>query len=216
MIGLIHKDLGENADAATAYREAQGRDLAPAVRQEVRVELAETLIGQLDYPAALQALDDLGAGWSANALAAGLRGECLWGLARVDEARALLDKALSQHPVDGRLLRLRGQVHVHDGQPERAAELLEKAVGLDPQDHLSRYQLAHAYTQLGRAEDAARQQERVKEIRGQLKVLTQLSKAAMDAPWDADVRLRLAEVCDRAGRTELAQMWRRAARACPP
>src|SRR5262249_26461801 len=133
-----------------------------------------------------------------------------------DEARALLDKALAQHPTDGRLLRLRGQVYLSDRQPEQAATLLEKAVALDAQDPLSRHQLALAYTQLGRSGDAAAQQERVKESRDRMALLTQLSKEAMDKPWDARVRLRLAEVCTQAGRADLAEMWRRAAQACPP
>ena len=45
-------------------------------------------------------------------------------------------------------------------------------------------------------------------------LLTRLSKEAMDSPWDAEVRLRLAEVCEQMGRSDLAEMWRRAAQAC--
>jgi tetratricopeptide (TPR) repeat protein len=214
-MGLIWKDLSKHADAAAAYQEALRRDLKPAVRLEVRLELAEELVRLRDYPAALQALDDPEADRPEGVVALGLRGQCLWGLSRGDEARALLDKALERYPSDSGLLRLRAQIHLADLQPEAAASLLEKAVQRDPQDHLSRYQLALAYSQQNRAEDAAAQQERVKEIRGQLEMLTRLSKEAMDKPWDAEVRFRLAEVCAQAGLADLSAMWRRAAEACP-
>ncbi len=213
-IGLIRKDLSHHAEAVAAYREALARDLKPAVRQEVRLELAEELVRLHDFSTALQILDDPEADRPENAVALGLRGQCLWGLSQVDAARALLDKALGRYPTDSSLLRQRAQIHLTDQQPDRAAALLEKAVAKDPQDHLSRYQLAQAYTQLNRTEDAARQQEQVKEIRSRLELLTQLSKEAMDKPWDAEVRIRLAEVCARAGRADLAAMWQRAAQAC--
>jgi tetratricopeptide (TPR) repeat protein len=213
-IGLIDKDLAQNADAVAAYRKALGRELNPTVREEVRLELAEVLVKQLDYQAALEVLDRPAPDTLESVRAMGLRAECLSGLSRADEARDVLDRALQRDPSDGLLLRLRGQMYLSDGQPEQAAALLEKAVALDPQDDLSRYQLALAYSRMNREKDAAEQQERVKEIRDRLELLTRLSKEAMDRPWEADVRLRLAEVCQQSGRANLAQMWRRAAEAC--
>jgi tetratricopeptide (TPR) repeat protein len=215
-IGFIYKDLQKHAEAIAAYHEALRRDLTATVRQEARLELAETLVQQLDYQAALQVLDDPEAARPEGILALGLRGECLWGLSRAEEARPLLDQALARYPAAGRLLRLRGRIHLTDRHPDQAAALLEKAVALDPHDHVSRYHLALAYTQLDRSVDAVAQQERVQEIRNRLALLTQLSKEAMDKPWDAEVRRRLAEVCEQLGRADLAAMWRRAAAACPP
>jgi tetratricopeptide (TPR) repeat protein len=215
-IGLIDKDLAQYADAAAAYREALGRELNPTVREEVRLELAEVLIKQLDYPAALEVLDHPTPGPQDGVRAMGLRAECLWGLSRAGEARELLDRALRREPSGVYLLRLRGQIHLAEGEPAQAAALLEKAVALDPHDEPSRYQLVLAYTRLNRAKDAAEQQERARAIRERLALLTTLSKEAMDKPWDAGVRRRLAEICDQLGRPNLAAMWRRAAEACPP
>ena len=215
-IGLIGKDLGKPDEAAAAYREALRRDLSPKARQEVRLELAEVLVRQLDHQGALRVLDDPEAARPENALALGLRGECLWALTRADEARTLLDQALKRHPSAGPLLRLRGQIHLADREPEQAAALLERAVARDAQDHASRYQLALAYDQLGRPADAAAQQERVKEIRGRLEMMTRLTKEAMDKPWDGGVRRRLAEVCADAGLFDLANLWRAATEACSP
>lgn len=215
-IGLIDKDLAQYADAATAYREALGRELNPTVREEVQLELAEVLLKQHDYQAALEALDHPTPSPQENVQAMGLRAECLWGLSRADEAREVLDRALRREPSNVALLRLRGQISLAEGQPEQAASLLEKAVALDPQDEPSRYQLALAYTRLNRPKEADEQQKRLKEIRDRLNLLTTLSKEAMEKPWDGGVRRRLAEVCDQLGRPNLAAMWRRAAEACPP
>jgi tetratricopeptide (TPR) repeat protein len=215
-IGLIDRDLELNADAANAYRAALLRELNPTVREEVRLELAEVLVKQHDYRVALDVLDRPAPAPQQSVRAMGLRAECLSGLSRSDEARDVLDRTLQRDSSDGFLLRLRGQMYLSDGQPEQAAALLEKAVSLDPQDDLSRYQLALAYSRMNREKDAAEQQARVKEIRGRLELLSRLSKEAMDKPWDAEVRLRLAEVCEQMSRANLAEMWRRAAAACSP
>lgn len=44
MIGHICRDLDHHERAVSSYREALGRELAPATRAEVRVELAEELL----------------------------------------------------------------------------------------------------------------------------------------------------------------------------
>jgi hypothetical protein len=41
-----------------------------------------------------------------------------------------------------------------------------------------------------------------------------LTQEAATRPWEADVRLRLAAVCDRLGHYTDAQSWREAAAAC--
>jgi thioredoxin-like negative regulator of GroEL len=54
------------------------------------------------------------------------------------------------------------------------------------------------------------------QTRARLDQLTDLNRQAMRNPWDADVRRRLAEVCEQIGRPDLAAMWRSAADACAP
>jgi len=45
---------------------------------------------------------------------------------------------------------------------------------------------------------------------------SRLEREAVARPWDASLRLRLAELCRRLNRGDLALMWERAAAACPP
>ena len=74
--------------------------------------------------------------------------------------------------------------------------------------------LGLAYAGAGRKEDAARALARDAELRKDLDRITELSKEAMQKPWDPGVRRQLADVCDRMKKPELAAMWRKAAAAC--
>jgi hypothetical protein len=67
---------------------------------------------------------------------------------------------------------------------------------------------------LDRTEDAAAQRARLDESQSLVHELSTLSGEAEAKPWDAAVRLRLADVCDKLNKAELAAMWRRAASAC--
>ena len=54
----------------------------------------------------------------------------------------------------------------------------------------------------------------VEALKTTLDRITQLSQEAMSKPWDAAVRLQLADRCDEMGNAPLAEMWRKAAAGC--
>jgi hypothetical protein len=43
-----------------------------------------------------------------------------------------------------------------------------------------------------------------------------LTQKAMSSPWDAGLHRRLADLCDKLDRPDLAVVHRKAAEACPP
>jgi hypothetical protein len=47
-----------------------------------------------------------------------------------------------------------------------------------------------------------------------IKAIQERSMQATKDPWDPQVRLQLAELCEKANRPQLAKMWRTAAEAC--
>jgi tetratricopeptide (TPR) repeat protein len=215
-MGLIYRELDQARPAIAAYRKALRRDLKPRVAEEVRRELAECLTAQSHYAEALEVLgEDSPPDAEAPRLAA-LRGECLWGLRRGKEARALLEEALARAPRCAELLRLRARMHLADQQPRAAARLLERVLAEYPHDHASRYQLAQAYEALGRTREAGEQRALVKKTQALLRELTDLVREAGDKPWDGSLRRRAAELCRELDRPDLAEMWRRAAASCPP
>ena len=212
LIGLIQQDMSRNSESEAAYRESLRRELPGAVRQVVRRELARLLLRQNRFLEAIAALDDLSEDPQVGDLSA--RAEALVGLGRLKEAKTLLESALVEFPNDATLQRLRGQIHLNDGQPIQAVERLERAVNLAPRDEIAHYQLGLAYSAVGRTADAALQHERVKAIRADLQHLTDLTQEAMQKPWDADVRWRIAKLWREIGHPQFAEMWEEAAKAC--
>lgn len=208
LIGLIYKDLAQDERAVAAYREAMRREPPSEVANEIRTELAEVLTRQGKFE---EGFYMVGPAMSESAQVT--RAECLRGLGRPDEAAAVLEAALLRQPTFV-LHRLRGQVFQDQGRPKDALRSFERAVEMGPTDHQSHYLLSQAYAAAGRKSDAAREQARVEEIRGDLDRITALTREAMANPWDPAVRTRLAEVCDRMGKPELAAVWRKAAAAC--
>jgi hypothetical protein len=83
-----------------------------------------------------------------------------------------------------------------------------------PHDYRAHFLLSQAYGGAHRPDDAKREVKRAEELRKTLDQITALSRQAMERPWDADIRLKLAELSDRLGMSEVAQTWRTAAAAC--
>jgi tetratricopeptide (TPR) repeat protein len=214
-MGLIYRDVGAKGPAVEHYQAALARTLPPRARGEVVVELAEVLIQQTEFAEALACLDSASLE-SAEAPAAlpELRAECLYGLARGAEALSVLEQNRGSEP-SARWLRLRAQLHAHAGETSAAAALLEKALRTDPHDCACRYQLALVYERLGRRTEAAEQRGLMDKSQRLFLDLIELNQQAIDKPTDAKIRRRLAEVCDKLGKHELAQMWLRAAETCP-
>jgi Flp pilus assembly protein TadD len=210
LIGLIHKDLSQWQQAEEAYREALRRELPDGVRGKVRVELATVLIQQGKFADAQAVLREEPSRDNPDWFAA--EAEALRGLGRRQPATELVDKVLPQFPTP-RLLKLRGQLFLDESRHAAAVPPLEQAVKQSPTDHEARYLLAQAYAALGRKEDASREFARVEELKKDFTQLTDLSREAMEKPWDAGVRLKLAELCDKLDNPQLAAMWRAAAAA---
>jgi tetratricopeptide (TPR) repeat protein len=214
LMGLIERDLSQYNEAVPCYEEALRRTLRENVRGEVHRELAECLIKLTRYADALAVLEGDQRAQADSTPTVALRAECLWGLGRGAEARALLDGALAGPDTSPAVLCLRAKLHQESNELAAAAALLERAVALDPHDVASRYQLAQTYERLGRPAEAAAQRRLLGQTRAYFEELTKLNQEAMTKPWDAAVRRRLAEVSEKLGRHDLAQMWRKAAAAC--
>src|SRR5262249_3183002 len=145
-----------------------------------------------------------------------LEAECLLGQNQTAAAHALLEKALANFPSSVELLRVKAKTHLTAGEFQSAASLLERALAADRHDYTSRYQLGQAYVALGRVADAAVQRQRAEETRQHLEAMTRMNQEATARPWDRDLRLCLAALCDLLDKPDLANMWRQAADTCPP
>lgn len=216
-MGVIYKDLMALVPAAEHYRKALAAStLAPRAREEAVLEFAEVLLQQTEFAEALAYLDscafDVG---GPPAALPELRAESLYGLGRGAEAAHVLDRARDAGSPSPRWLRLRAQLHADAGELKAAADLLLKALETDPHECPCRYQLAQVYERLGRRPEAAEQRRHLEQSQRLYTELSDLNQEALQKPLDAGVRRRLAAMCRQLGKLDLAQMWLRAAAACP-
>jgi tetratricopeptide (TPR) repeat protein len=213
LLGLIHKDLDHAELAVDHYREALRRHLGEAMTQEVRVELAEVLVRLSRYGEALEQIEGRKPAPGDVGKAVALRAECFWGLGRAGEARDLLDQALKLNVKAPEVLRLRARLHLEAGEAKEAGRLLAELVAADRHDYGSRSQYALALEAMGQKKEAAEQRAQADRTRKLLEEMTQLTEQAMEKPQDAELRRRLAAVCEQLEKWELAGMWRSAADA---
>jgi tetratricopeptide (TPR) repeat protein len=220
LMGVIYMDMGDmgenNEVACSCFKEALAKELSAAQREEVKRELAEVLMRKTNYSAAMKLLEELNSHSQGLEKTQELKVECLMKLNRAAELSDQLRQALTQFPNNARLLYIQARLCLDNGQLEESAKLLERALRADHHSSRCRLLLAQTYTALGRPNDAAeqiRQSEATQKLEHQLSKLT---RQAMDAAWDQELRLRLAALCDQLGRYDEAANWRRAAAVYKP
>jgi tetratricopeptide (TPR) repeat protein len=220
LAAFIYKEQESYEDAIKNYGEALRRDLPLGVPNQkperIRKELVECLVKRTEFKRALELIDEFSPlPEDASALEV-LRAECLLGLGQLPEARTVLENALELYQDNNRLYRLRAKVHTDAGEYTQALTCLERALFIDRQDIESHYQLLLTLRQLGRQADADKEQRVFDGIKMDNADRQRLEHEALDRPWDGSLRLRLAELWQKAGRSDLAQMCREAAAQCPP
>jgi len=216
-LGVIHKDLDKNrVRAVECFEAALRRVLSRADRGAVRLDLAALHFKTGNPAAALEILDGLDPQTAAtNPVALALRAECLEAQQQHAAACDLLERSLKDHPQAVELLRVRAVLALHDDKFAEAASDLETVLATNRHDYATRFQLAQALELLGKRGEAAEQRRRVDESRKLLGELTSLNSQVTVKPWDAQLQHRLADVCERLDKHDLAAMWRRAASASP-
>jgi tetratricopeptide (TPR) repeat protein len=208
MIGLLQfKDYANYKEAAEAYRMALARKPPPKHMQLIRVELAEALVRLSDFDSALEVLDAA----EEDAAVLGLKAECLWTRGDLAETSRLLERAKALDPDARAVLYLSASIAMEEKKPETALEPLKTLVERDPLDVQASYLLMGAYQRLGDKAAAVAEAERMDEAKASRKKYWDMYTEVMKRPGDAEIRDELAEICDQAGKPDLARIWRRAA-----
>lgn len=208
LLGVIYSDYEMYDEAIPFYEESLRRSPLQPDRDELLRELARCHVEQRQYEQALAALQLAPASPESQLL----RAECLVALGKTAEARDVVGAVLEVVPENVEALVLRGKILLDDGEPEAAIEPLEKAAR-DPNDYVAHLTLARAFAQVGREDDAAREQEVADGIRTLRKEFADLHKQAWENPEDPQVRMQLAAMAGQLGRPDLAEVWRAAATA---
>ncbi len=215
-MGILYMNMLDNKLAIAEFQQALALELPASVRAEALLSLAEVLILDSDYVQALEILDTLDTPSAHVEKACELRAQCLLSQNRSTELRQLLAEALPRFPRHARLSWMQARVFLNDGQPDKAAQILEAALRTERHDTRCRYLLGLAYSALGRKEEATEQEKLLQQTQKLVAELEELENQARAAPWDAGLRRRLAEQCEKLDRFDDAATWRQAAAACTP
>ena len=212
LMGLIHKDNEQFAQAVQDYRATLRLAPQQPSREEVLLELSQSLTKLHRYDEALKFLEQ--AQDSADTWAC--RATCEFGLGRQNQARLAAVKVIELSPnhLDG-LLTL-GTLEAEAGRLAQAAQYLERAVKSHPQDFTAPFKLSGVYQRMGRAVEAKEQMQRMEVNRKLREKFTDLHEAANARPQDASVRYELGETARQLKLLHLAKMWYQAALALNP
>lgn len=211
LLGLIHHDFERYKEAIADFQEALKRNPPTAIIEEIRLDLANSLIQQNQFEEALQTLDNQ---WPPDKVEPRvLRAECLWTMNRQDEAKRELDQVRQRAPGNLKVLWLTARMALDENRTDDALQTLQQVIAVEPTNHQALYEISLAYRKLGKESEAQGFLERRNTARALFERLVELNKQAINEPHNAVVRLELATVCDQLGKKELAVVWRDAAAA---
>jgi tetratricopeptide (TPR) repeat protein len=150
--------------------------------------------------------------------------DVLAGLARchqefgeIDEARKLFDALLANYPDHAPALTERAKLALADQQTDEAEVLLRRALQHDPAYREAHYTLYLCLKQAGKEEEAAKQNEKRKQVEADLMRLFELMNHEIPHnPQNPDLMHEVALICLRNSAPDMALFWlRRALRYDP-
>lgn len=197
--------------ATAAYRAALARTKDGAETAVLRRELVELLIQQGSVAEARREFDQLPSGQFDDADLALLRAYILRFEGRSREALRDVDGYLAVHPEHADALLLRGTLRFDLAEYQFAVADLRLLTEINPFHKEAHYLLGQALLKLGLAEEAKSHLETSRQLAAALEEIRTLEGQADRDPSDAQIQLRLAELCDATGQPEQAARWRQSA-----
>jgi tetratricopeptide (TPR) repeat protein len=143
-----------------------------------------------------------------------LAAECEMAQGHPEAAETLVQEAQSLDAKAPGLFKVIGRLRLDAGRAAEAVPALRQAVEANPRDYESRHQLAQALRSIGEVAQADEEAKRAVQTTEQIAKLAELNQQAILHPTDAEVRIELAELCERLGMSKLAAMWHKAAESC--
>lgn len=212
LMGQINRDYERPEVAIPHYRETLRRAPNQPDVETVWLELAECEIKQREYASAMESLQHASdSPWQHRLLA-----ECHLNLGDLESARELAEQAVAAEPdnLDG--LKLQSRIALTDGDVARAAELLSRAVEIDPFDYHARSQLSVVLARQDRLKDSEIHAKRADELQQLWTRFSDLQIDAINQMTNAEVRYEIAMLAGQLGKIDLARTWLQAALAIEP
>jgi Tfp pilus assembly protein PilF len=201
--GMIQESIGHTEKALGNFQTALNHQPEHA---EARLQLADTLL-RLKRPAeALGHLERLRTDRPSEDATLALA-RCYHLLGRLDEATALLEPLVAEHPKVFAVLAERGRTALAADRLAESEDWLRRAVAIAPMDRAANYDLACCLQRRGKRAEAERYFQRSEELHRDLKQLAEAADRAMQAPKDPQPRLRAGLICLRNGQDRQGLRW---------
>jgi predicted Zn-dependent protease len=205
LLAQIYFDVEQYAQAAENYRCVVAHRADPIAT----LRLAVSLVRLKKFRDALNVLEPMTR--SAESLV--LMAECHLALNDQTRAGQLLEEARSIDASSHAVLLLSARMSLDAQNPKAATEFLQQALGQDPHDCQTRYQLALSHRDQGLLGEYAEELSRFEVSQKLHDQYAELSRQARQRPNDSQVRDELCEVAQKLGKPEIARLWKRAADA---
>jgi|JI6StandDraft_1071083.scaffolds.fasta_scaffold05132_2 tetratricopeptide (TPR) repeat protein len=213
MQGTIYLEAERFADAQEAFEiAARLAPLDSTVADEVRAEWGKCLIRLRRYEDALHAMEPARP-WP-DILTH--RAQACFSLRQFAEAKRFAQEALALSPLNPEAAIISAQIHEREGDAESGISLLQKCLANHPMDLTLHQKLGELLAGTGRVDESLVHRTRAGEIAD---LRQQFSLAHQNAATDAsnpDLRLKLADLAEKLGETELAHGWYLAAIGMSP
>lgn len=173
------------ADAVNDYRKAVA---AHPNSELARLRLADALLIAGSPEDAMEHYQWLAERWPDRTEVRFGLARCKRRLGQVEEARAMLDALVADHPNSGEILWERGQLDLENDRPAEAESWLRRALAIIPHDRRVSYSLSQCMLALNRKEEAQQFQVRVAQIDADLRKLHEIREQVFRRPNDAALR----------------------------
>ena len=211
--GMIHREYEKFEDSVTDYQNALKRNPPAKVADEIRLELAESLLKLRKLEEVQQTL---AAVVSKSASRAALLAESLETAGQVDEAMAAAKEALemdSNH-LRGRLVL--GRLYNGNRQWDQSIECLQPVVAKYPAEHEPMFLLGRALISSGKEEEGKKWLTESKKFKDMFLKFSELNAAAVNRPQDAALRIEIGKLAEELQKVGIARTWYLAALGLDP
>jgi Tfp pilus assembly protein PilF len=202
--GEIWERLLKVEDALADYRRAI--ELAPD-RNDERLHLAETLIAARQPAEASLHLSVLAERRPEDADILLNVARCRRLQGKADEARGLIDRALSLAPKNASALAERGRLELEHGRPAEAEPWLRRAVALAPYEKAAVYALYQCLQQIGPSDEAEKYRKEFDKIEANLDRLSFVIRKINTTPFDPSLRQEAGMIFLRNGQEKAGLAW---------
>jgi tetratricopeptide (TPR) repeat protein len=204
----LYRRLQAGSELVASYRRILELDPAD---ESIRLQLAEQLLQARQPQEALVEYQRLGPQLRTTPAVLVGMAACQSALRQVEEGRQLLDQALAADPQNAPALAERGRLALAYESPTAAEPWLRRAFAQQPADHDVLYALCQCLQALGKNEEAAALQARLKVLEGDLVHLREILRQVAASPRDPEPRFQAGQIFLRNGKDEEGLRWLKSA-----